>query len=72
MPTKTAPPEKSEFIAIREAAEWLGVPFSSLRKYVARGLLPSYKIGRHRLFRKHELLEAIRQTKKATLDEILR
>jgi len=72
MPTKTAPPEKSEFIEIREAAEWLGVPFSSLRKYVARGLLPSYKIGRHRLFRKHELLEAIRETTKATLDEILR
>lgn len=72
MPAKTTPSEKSEFIEIREAAEWLGVPFSSLRKYVARGLLPSYKLGRHRLFRKPELLEALRQTTNATLDQVLR
>ncbi len=72
MPPKTASSEKSEFIEIREAAEWLGVPFSSLRKYVSRGLLPSYKLGRHRLFRKHEVIEAMRETTKATLNEILR
>jgi len=72
MPSKTAPSEKSEFIQIREAAEWLGVPFSSLRKYVSRGLLPSYKLGRHRLFRKPEVLEALRQSTQATLDQILR
>lgn len=72
MSSKTTPPEKSEFIQIREAAEWLGVPFSSLREYVSRGLLPSYKLGRHRLFRKHELLEALRETGKATLDQVLR
>lgn len=72
MPSKTTPSEKSEFIQIHEAAEWLGVPFSSLRKYVARGLLPSYKLGRHRLFRKPEVLEALRRTHRATLDEILK
>ena len=72
MPSKTAPSEKSEFIQIREAAEWLGVPFSSLREYVSRGLLPSYKLGRHRLFRKNELLEALRETGKTTLDRVLR
>jgi excisionase family DNA binding protein len=64
--------ETAEFIEIRDAAEWLGVPFSSLRHYVSRGLLPSYKLGRHRLFRKPEILAALRQTTKATLDEILR
>ena len=64
--------ENAEFIQIREAAEWLGVPFSSLRQYVSRGLLPSYKLGRHRLFRKRELLDAIRETTISTLDEILR
>ncbi len=64
--------ENAEFIQIREAAEWLGVPFSSLRKYVAKGLLPSYKLGRHRLFRKPEVVEALRQTTQATLDDILR
>ncbi len=72
MPSKTAPSEKSEFIQIREAAEWLGVPFSSLRKYVARGLLPSYKLGRHRLFRKGELIEAIRVSSHSALDKVLR
>lgn len=70
--TKSSSSETSEFIQIREAAEWLGVPFSSLREYVSRGMLPSYKLGRHRLFRKHELLEALRETGKATLDQILR
>jgi len=70
--TKKALSENAEFIEIRDAAEWLGVPFSSLRQYVSRGLLPSYKLGRHRLFRKPEILEALRQTTKATLDEILR
>lgn len=70
--TKRTPSENAEFIEIREAAEWLGVPFSSLRQYVSRGLLPSYKLGRHRLFRKRELLEAMREATKATLDEILK
>lgn len=70
--TQKIPSENAEFIAIREAAEWLGVPFSSLRQYVSRGMLPSYKLGRHRLFRKRELLEALRQTTKASLDELLR
>jgi excisionase family DNA binding protein len=74
MPQKPKKPssENAEFIQIREAAEWLGVPFSSLREYVSRGLLPSYKLGRHRLFRKGELLEALRAATKSTLDEILR
>lgn len=69
---KNVTSENAEFIAIREAAEWLGVPFSSLRQYVSRGMLPSYKLGRHRLFRKRELLEALRQSTKSTLDEVLR
>jgi len=74
MPKSSQKPssENAEFIQIREAAEWLGVPFSSLREYVSRGMLPSYKLGRHRLFRKHELLEALRETGKATLNQILR
>ena len=74
MPQENRPSESenAEFIDIREAAKWLGVPFSSLREYVSRGLLPSYKLGRHRLFRKRELLEALRETTKATLDEILK
>jgi excisionase family DNA binding protein len=70
--TKKTVSENAEFIQIREAADWLGVPFSSLRQYVSRGMLPSYKLGRHRLFRKGELLEAMRQATRASLNEILR
>lgn len=62
----------AEFLQLREVATWLGVPLSSMREYVARGLLPSYKLGRHRLFRKQEVLEALRDTSNATLDQILR
>ena len=69
---KTASRKNAEFIKIRDAAEWLGVPLSSLREYVSRGLLPSYKLGRHRLFRKGELLEAMREATRPTLDQILR
>lgn len=70
--TKKVPSENADFIAIQKATEWLGVPFSSLRQYVSRGMLSSYKLGRHRLFRKRDLLDALRQSTKASLDEILR
>jgi len=48
-----------EFMGAREAATWLGVPLRSLYQYVQQGLLPSYKLGRHRLFRKEELLATL-------------
>lgn len=60
------------FIAAKEAAAFLGIPLRSLHQYVQQGLLPSYKLGRHRLFRRLELLDALRATNKATRDEILR
>jgi excisionase family DNA binding protein len=60
------------FMAAKDAAEFLGIPLRSLYQYVRQGLLPSYKLGRHRLFRRLELLNALRGTTKATRDEILR
>ena len=56
----------------REAAAWLGVPLRSLYQYVQQGLLPSYKLGRHRLFRKEELLAALGANRMASRNEILR
>jgi excisionase family DNA binding protein len=47
------------FIGAKEAAAWLGIPLRSLNQYVQQGVLPSYKLGRHRLFRKVQLLEAL-------------
>jgi len=74
MPQKieSPPVETPEFIGLSDVAAWLGLPLSSVREYVARGLLPSYKLGRHRLFRKRELLNAMRERTMATLDDILR
>jgi excisionase family DNA binding protein len=64
--------DEQGFMGAKEAAEFLGIPLRSLHQYVQQGLLPSYKLGRHRLFRRLELLNALRGTTKATRDEILR
>ena len=63
--------EMPEFIGLSEVAAWLGLPLSSVREYVARGMLPCYRLGRHRLFRKPEVLDALRETSNSTLDRIL-
>jgi excisionase family DNA binding protein len=53
-------PGNREFLRAGEAAIWLGVPLRSLHQYVQQGLLPSYKLGRHRLFRKKNILAFLR------------
>jgi len=62
----------SEFIGAKDAASFLGIPLRSFYLYMKRGLLPSYKLGRHRLFRRQELLNALQRTRENSLDEILR
>ena len=64
--------QEAEFIDARAAAIWLGIPLRSLHQYVQKGLLPSYKLGRHRLFRKIELLNALGVSRAASRGEILR
>ncbi|MBN8707787.1 MAG: helix-turn-helix domain-containing protein [Verrucomicrobia bacterium] len=64
--------EDRGFIDAKEAATFLGIPLRSLHQYVQQGLLPSYKLGRHRLFRRQELLNVLQATNKATREEILR
>lgn len=51
--------EDDGFIGAKEAAAWLGIPLRSLYQYVRQGLLPCYRLGRHRLFRKQQLLTAL-------------
>ena len=70
--SETENPGNREFLRAREAAIWLGVPLRSLHQYVRQGLLPSYKLGRHRLFRKGELLSALGADRTASRSEILR
>ncbi len=52
-------PDDDSFIGAKEAAAWLGIPLRSLYQYVRQGLLPCYRLGRHRLFRKAQLLTAL-------------
>jgi excisionase family DNA binding protein len=61
-----------QFMRAKEAASWLGIPLRSLHQYVQQGLLPSYKLGRHRLFRQQELLDALGASRVASRAEILR
>ena len=76
----SSPPARNEkspapdhgFVDAKEAAAFLGIPLRSLHQYVRQGLLPSYKLGRHRLFRRFELLHALQSKNRATRDEILR
>lgn len=58
-PGKEVPSDQDGFIGAKEAAAWLGVPLRSFNQYVQRKLLPSYKLGRHRLFRKSQIAEVL-------------
>lgn len=58
-PRKEIPSGEDGFIGAKEAAAWLGVPLRSFNQYVRQKLLPSYKLGRHRLFRKSQIVEAL-------------
>ena len=50
----------------------LGIPLRSFHKYVALALLPSFKLGRHRLFRWDDILEAMQRNRVCSKEEILR
>jgi len=64
--------QEREFIDAKAAAVWLGIPLRSFHQYVQKGFLPSYKLGRHRLFRKKELLSALLICRLDSRDEVLR
>jgi excisionase family DNA binding protein len=74
LPKKDVPEaqDHSEFINSKMAAKWLGISARSLQRYVQTGLLPSYKLGKHRLFRQKELLDAVGANRRASTAEILR
>jgi excisionase family DNA binding protein len=74
LPKKDPPKanDDSEFINSKMAAKWLGISARSLQRYVQTGLLPSYKLGKHRLFRQKELLDAVGANRRASTAEILR
>jgi excisionase family DNA binding protein len=40
---------ETDFLTVREAAAALGVPQSTVRRWIARGDLPAYRVGQRRL-----------------------
>jgi len=74
LPKKDLPEahDHPEFINSKMAAKWLGISARSLQRYVQTGLLPSYKLGKHRLFRQKELLDAVGANRRASTAETLR
>ena len=61
----------SEFILAPEAAALVPVPLRSFHKYVKEGLFPSYKIGRHRLFKRCEIIAAVERQRTGSISETL-
>jgi len=59
---------RKEFMALERPLQG----WESLYQYIQQGLLPSYKLGRHRLFRKEELLATLGANRTASRTEILR
>lgn len=54
-----------------EAVTLTPFPIRTFHLYVKRGLIPSYRIGRHRLFKKDEVVAAIERFRVSTTAEIL-
>ena len=55
----------------KEAAIISGLPLRSFYHYVEQGVIPHYRIGRHRLFKKDELIAAIMANRVGTNNEVL-
>jgi excisionase family DNA binding protein len=50
LPVTTPPLTAADVLSASEVAELLGVPQSTVHEWARRGLLPSRKVGRRRLF----------------------
>jgi excisionase family DNA binding protein len=50
-----------ELLTVRQVAELLQLPASTVADYARRGLIPSIKLGRHRRYLRGDILDAITQ-----------
>jgi len=63
--------EPPVFLHAPEAAAAVPVPLRSFHAYVKKGLIPSYKLGRHRLFKRSEVIAAVERQRIGTVSEML-
>src|SRR2546428_13924822 len=55
-PGRSAPPSDPDWLTLGQAAKYLGVAQSTIRKWSDQGLLPAfYTPGGHRRFKRHDL-----------------
>ena len=59
------------FLVDREAYKFTPWKLRSFQLHVKDGLVPSYKIGGRRLFKKSEILAAMERCRVASRDEVL-
>lgn len=60
------------FLHAPEAAASVPVPLRSFHEYVRKGWIPSYKLGRHRLFKREEVLAAVERQRVGSICDALR
>jgi excisionase family DNA binding protein len=48
-----------ELLTVRQVAELLQLPASTVADYARRGLIPSIKLGRHRRYLRDDVLDAV-------------
>lgn len=69
---KSKPPVgQPEFLRAETMAGIVNIPTRSFHLYVKQGLIPSFKLGRHRLFRKAEVFAALDKLRTASVQEVL-
>jgi hypothetical protein len=71
--TKKIPPPmpEPELHHAPQMAAIVNIPVRSFHQYAQQGLIPSFKIGKHRLFRKSEVFSALEKLRTASLQEVL-
>ena len=58
-----------DFIGVKAASKFLGVPENTVYKMALSRIIPSYKINKLRRFRRSELAEAVEAFRVASRDE---
>ncbi|HVD99519.1 MAG TPA: helix-turn-helix domain-containing protein [Cytophagaceae bacterium] len=61
---------KDEILDIRQAAEYLHIPFRSIYNLTYKRLIPHFKKGKRVLFNKESLNEWVKSGKKETIESI--
>lgn len=67
-PADQEPAGPEAFIGVKDAADFLGIPTNTCYKLALSRILPSYKIGKLRRFRRSELAEAVEAFRVASRD----